>query len=84
MSENYRKTSYLKMFVHALENANFPNAFLDWDALHGTIQEHKDRLQKVTKEVTAVMAVNSIFNLLLLIPMFYTGSKKSNNYFIKN
>merc|ERR1719318_2213886 len=72
MSKDYRKTSYLKMFVHALESLDFPNAFLDWDTLHGTIQAHKDRLQKVTKEVTAVMAVNFIFNLLLLIPMFHT------------
>merc|ERR1719318_2555150 len=72
MSETYRKTSYLKKFVHALENLNFPYAFQDWDTLHGTIREHKDRLQKVTKEVTAVMAVNFIFNLLLLVPLFYT------------
>merc|ERR1719318_2466897 len=74
MSKDYRKTSYLRMFVHALENANIPNAFLDWDVLHGTIQEHKDRLNKVTKEVTAVIAVNFIFNLLLLTPLFYTVS----------
>ena len=73
MSKDYRRTSYLKMFVHALENVNFPIAFLDWDALHGTIQDHKDRLQKVVREVSAVMAVNFIFNLLLLVPMFYTG-----------
>merc|ERR1719470_161460 len=60
------------MFIHAVENVNFPYAFLDWDSLPGTIQEHKDRLQKVAKEVSAVMAVNFIFNLLLLVPLFYT------------
>jgi hypothetical protein len=65
------------MFVHALENVNFPIAFLDWDALHGTIQDHKDRFQKVIREVSAIMAVNFIFNLLLLTPMFYTGFKNS-------
>ena len=77
MSKDYRRTSYLKMFVHALENVNFPIAFLDWDALHGTIQDHRDRLQKVVREVSAVMAVNFIFYLLLLTPMFYTGCIKA-------
>ena len=64
--------------MHALENMNFPQAFEDWDIMDGTIQDHKDRLDKVLKEVSVVMGVNFIFNLGMLVPLFYTGRHVGN------
>ena len=61
------------MFIHALENMSFPQAFEDWDVMDGTLQEHKIRLHAVLKEVSAVMGVNFIFSLLMLGPFYHTG-----------
>ena len=61
------------MITHTMTNINIPSPCVDWDVLHGTIKEHKDRRGEVMKEMLAILAVNSLFGILMLTPFFYTG-----------
>ena len=76
--EQYKKSNFLCIIVHALENTNMPNAFVDWDVEGGTIQDHRERMGKVMKEMTATMLVNFGFNLSMLVPLCYTGTSVIN------
>ena len=69
----------LEKFIHCLENSNLPYNAKEWDDGKGDAQAHKDRMQSNWFEVLAIILINGIFNLLLLLPLFFLGELKSQN-----
>ena len=72
-ARNIRASNILNMILHAVQNSNIPFPYKDWDVDDGTIEEHRGRFRTTLMEVNSVMAVNFLFNSLLLGPMIYTG-----------
>ena len=82
-SENFRRTScVLEMFVHAVENINLPCPWRDWDQDGGTVTDHVTRHKSVNIEMVATMAVNLVFNIVMLVPVFSTASKIKDRHII--
>ena len=72
-AETFNRRNLLSKAIESLENCSSPLPDRDWDADGGRTEEYKVRFKKVNREMAAVMAVNFVFNLLMLIPLFHTG-----------
>lgn len=72
---NFRNVGKLEKLRHCLENMNIPVPFRDWDLDRGEVWEYLDRRRKVNREMFWLMLVNFVFNLTMLTPLLYTGSK---------
>ena len=72
-----RRENFLNKFLHLLLSLNIGCPFEDWDKGKFSISEYKDR-QKLTKiEMGCSLAVNIIFSLAFMVPLWYTGK---NNF----
>ena len=69
----------LEKFIHCLENSNLPYNAKEWDDGEGDAQAHKDRMQSNWFEVLAIILINGLFNILLLLPLFFLGELKSHH-----
>ena len=74
--KEFRKINMIKQFAHSLENCGIVIPLQDWDVEHGTVEEHRERFNKVNREVIVTMVVNFFFNFIMLVPLIYTGSIK--------
>ena len=71
--EKFYKFNTLEIVLHCLENCNIPQPWRDWDEGDGTVEEHRTKYRRVRREVVSTMAVNLLFNMVMLVPMIYTG-----------
>ena len=71
--KKFRQANILNKFIHSTDNLTIASPFEDFDVLDGTEKEHRERFQKVNTEVLMTMAVNMIFHLVMLAPLWYTG-----------
>ena len=71
--KKFRQANILNKFIHSTDNLTIASPFEDFDVLNGTEKEHRERFQKVNTEVLMTMAVNMIFHLVMLAPLWYTG-----------
>ena len=71
--EKFYKFNTLEIVLHCLENCNIPQPWRDWDEGAGTVEEHRTKYRRVRREVVSTMAVNLLFNMVMLVPMIYTG-----------
>ena len=78
--EKFYKSNTLEIILHCLENCNIPQPWRDWDEGEGTVEEHKKRFSKVRREVVSTMAVNLLFNMVMLVPMIYTGDTQDLHF----
>ena len=63
----------LEQFIHCLENTNIPYNTQEWDDAKGNAIKHRKRMVANWKEIMAVNVIKSIFNIVLLLPIFYLG-----------
>ena len=61
---------------HVILNTNIPRAFRDWDYGNLSLEEHRRRYRRTEKEMVCLILVNQVFNLMLLVPLWYTGMIK--------
>jgi len=73
--KKFRQANILNKFIHSTDNLTIASPFEDFDVLDGTEKEHRERFQKVNTEVLMTMAVNMIFHLVMLAPLWYTASQ---------
>ena len=73
---NIKKENWFNVFVHNLENLNFPFPYKDWDwDRDSTVAEYKQRLKEVNIEMALSFAVNVVINLVMFLPFWWTGIK---------
>ena len=63
----------LEQFIHCLENTNIPYNAQEWDDAKGNAIKHRKRMAANWKEMMAVNVIKCIFNIFLLLPIFYLG-----------
>ena len=68
------EASVLDMFIHGLENCNLPFPWKDWDEDAVTIEDHLCQLKSVNWEMLMTISVNSIFSVVMLLPIIFTGN----------
>ena len=72
--QNIKKENWFNIFVHNLENVNFPFPFKDWDwDTDSTAVEYKQKLREVNIEMAWSFALNMFFNVSMFIPFWWTG-----------
>ena len=55
--------------VHAIEKSHFSFSFFNWQNGNGDCHEHLKRKNEAQCEVLLTMAINLLFNMILLIPL---------------
>ena len=73
-SEDFRKGGIrFQKVMHIINNTNIPTAFRDWDHENVSVEEHRRRYKKTEIEMGCLLLVNTVFSLMYLGPMWYTG-----------
>ena len=84
-SRDFREETHTtNMVIHVLENLNFASPFKDWNQWTGfslfgnhgrnTINELRIRYKNVVREMVATFAVNLLFTLILMVPLWHCGN----------
>ena len=63
----------LEKLIHCLENSNIPHNVQEWDTGKGNAKEHMLRMKANLKETILMILVNTVFNLVLLVPICHLG-----------
>ena len=59
--------------IHTITNTNIPTVFRDWDIGDASVEEHRNRYKKTEIEMGCLLLVNTVFSLMYLGPLWYTG-----------
>ena len=57
-----------------MQNINIPLVFEDWDVEIRTKKECLEKVKEVEREMILTMIINFFFNLLMLVPLIFTGN----------
>ena len=81
--QNIKKENWFNIFVHNLENLNFPFPYKDWDwDTDSTVAEYKQKLREVNIQMAWSFAINIFFNVLMFIPFWWTGMELWNLFIV--
>ena len=69
----FEKRNFFNKFIHLLMSLNVAIPFEDWDEGRFTVAEYKERQKRTNTEMIFSMAINIIFSVVMLIPVWYTG-----------
>ena len=73
-SEEFRKGGIrFQKVIHIITNTNIPMMYCDWDYKDVSVEEHRRRYKKTEIEMGCLLLVNTVFSLMLLGPLWYTG-----------
>ena len=73
-SEEFRKGGIrFQKVIHIITNTNVPKMFRDWDHGNHSVEEHRRRYKKTEIEMGCLLLVNTVFSLIYLSPLWYTG-----------
>ena len=67
------KGNVFTKIIHVISNTNIPSPYKDWDIGHHSVEEHKRRYKRTEREMKYMFLVNTVFSLLLLAPLWFTG-----------
>ena len=68
------KEDYLNKFIHLLLSLNIASPFEDWDQGNFSVEEYRQRHRHTNIEMAWSISVNIMFSMIMLIPLFYTGT----------
>ena len=71
----FRRENYLNKFLHLLLSLNLGYPYEDWDKGKLSMSEYKDRQKQTNIEMACSLAVNIIFSLAFMVPLWYTGTR---------
>ena len=76
-SPEFRTRGHLtNKFVHVLQNTNYGFPYKDWDDGKHTVEEFRLKYKTVCKEMAYTLATNIVFSLVMMVPLWYTGTYK--------
>ena len=61
--------TFWKRFIHACQKSHFPFPYENWHEAEGTCLDHVKRKNAAQLEVLLSIAVNLVFNMILLFPL---------------
>ena len=75
-SAEFRKEfgSGLKTAIHVITCSNISSPFRDWDHEDVSVEEHRRRYTRTKREMLCLLLTNTVFSLVLLGPLWYTGN----------
>ena len=73
MSPRFRSAHWQTKVKHILESVNRTDYFVDWERGNGNEAQLKQRWKEVIGETSAMVVINFLFNLLLLVPLWFTS-----------
>ena len=80
------RDNLLNKFLHLLLSLNLASPFEDWDVGRFSIKEYKQRRHSTNIEMACSFSVNVVFSLVMMVPLWYTGtvvaSSEIQNIFI--
>ena len=59
--------------IHVITCSNIPTVYRDWDHDDVTVEEYQRRYARTETEMGCLLLVNTVFSLVLLGPLWYTG-----------
>ena len=62
-----------KKIFHSIQNLHQGHLFRDWDFGDGNLKYYRQQWEEVKTEKVALIGLNMVENLLMLIPLEYTG-----------
>ena len=68
------KFNFIEKVIHCIENTNIPYNAQEWDDGKGNAKQHRLRMLANLKEVRIVIAIKTIMNTILLMPLAYLGN----------
>ena len=75
INKGFYEASKIDKLVHVTGSLNLPEAYGDWDDDNNlSITEHGQRWKAILSEMLLMTALQYITNLMLLMPLFVTGS----------
>ena len=73
-SEPFRAAgSLFEKLIHVITCSNVPTMYRDWDHEDVSVEEHRRRYKRTETEMGCLLLVNTVFSLVLLGPLWYTG-----------
>ena len=76
-SEPFREAgNWFKKALHVITCSNIPTVFRDWDHENVSVEEHQRRYARTEKEMGCLQLINTVFSLVLLGPLWYTGQSR--------
>ena len=67
------RENFLDKFLHLLLSLNLAAPFEDWDIGRFSIKEYKQRKKLINIEMAYSLSVNTIFSLVMMVPLLYTS-----------
>ena len=56
-----------------VESLSLPDTFEEWDVGGGSLADYRERYTAAIKEIKAAIGIHLLSNLLLLVPLIFTG-----------
>ena len=76
ISKDFREEEHrTNTILHTLENLNFASPFKDWDDGDYSIQQFRERASAVRREMIWTQAINFLATILMMVPLWYTGTQ---------
>ena len=75
LSTDFQEEAHItNKVIHTLENINFGSPYRDWDDGDYSVEQFKERASAVRSEMIWTQAINFIATLLMMVPLWYTGT----------
>ena len=68
------KGAHYEKMIHVLKSINIAFPYVDWDEGMFTIEEFRIRFRNTEVEMFCSFAVNIMFSLIMMVPIWYTGN----------
>ena len=81
-SKEFTAASWTTKVQHVVEAINLAESYVEWDKEGGSPADHIRRWKAALTEIAVTTGLNGFFNLLMLVPMWVTGIKKSVSFLI--
>jgi hypothetical protein len=72
-SKTFRSLSFFDQIVQAFKSVTSVAPSMDWSDCQGDRQAHFKQMISVQKEVIGTIVINSIFQIMHVLPMAYLG-----------
>ena len=78
-NEKFRQGTFTMKIRRTLQTIHVPDTVSDWDEGDGDVDCHKERWRKTMFEMTIMILIQFVFNMLMTTPLLFSGSIKFNN-----
>ena len=78
-SNDLKKQNIINKFIHVLESSNYAIPYKDWDHGDFSLEVFKKRFQSLKIEMISTFAVNIIFTIIMMVPLWFCGMMITQN-----